>query len=475
MKAHSYKNPWLVVPSLLTLLLFGQPCSSFGQSAPSPSTDAGSSQEGSQQSDSPEKKDDQGSGPATTTDDVNPELPRPPATLTSPLFRLMGGGLLEQTESPLRLGPIYLSSAEILGAYNAFSPSDNAANNGGFVRTGALMRASIVVDELFKNVRFTAQWEPRLSIFDGTVYSDLDNGVAGLDANFKLNDRLNLALSDRFSYFATNLFWGYYFLTSTVVTTSWIQQNSYLNAPGHSLNNNAYATLSYQISPLTKLYVAPSFNYFHTNTETSLLNSSTEETVTFGLQHTFSENTSIGLSYSLGVVQFENTNGPSMYQYFTGNYSHLFSPTFSFTGSAGASTYRVSNDSRSWTFTGSATLMKTFRNNSVSIGYVRALDLSDYITSDFTDRLDAQYTRRLSERLTFMLGAGLQRESRVNGYHGNYAQTGLSFRLSRMLSTYARYSYSQQTGDLTGLIPGTTNLVVFGLSFQAPTTGSPQH
>jgi hypothetical protein len=335
------------------------------------------------------------------------------------------------------------------------------------------MQASIVLDEFFKNVRFTTQWEPRLSIFYGTVYSDLDNGVASLDANFKLTDRLNLSLSDRFSYFASRLFWGYYFLTSPNVEIAAIQQNSYLYAPGHSISNTASADLSYQVSPLTKLSFSSSFNYFHTNTQSSLLDSSTGETGTFGLTHSMSEKTAIGLSYSLGVVHFQNTD-PTLYQYISGSYSHLFSPSFSFTGSAGASTYRVPHDPRYWTFTGSAILMRTFRDSSVSIGYFRDLYLADYITSSFTDRVDGQYSRHLGERLTLILGAGLQKESQVNGFRGNYVQTSLNFSLSRMLSTYARYTYSHQTGDLGGLVPGTTNLVVFGLRFQAPTVVSPR-
>jgi hypothetical protein len=342
----------------------------------------------------------------------------------------------------------------------------NNQNSVGYARTGVLMQANVMLDHLFKNGSFTAQWQPRLSVFDGNSIADIDNVAAGLDVNLPLTDRLKLDLSEHFSYFASNLLWGDYFFTSGVVQVPVTQQNSFLDAPGHSISNTTSATLSYQVSPLTRLFLSPSINYFHTTTDSSLLNSSHEADLTIGVEHTPSDKTAIGLSYRLSVVQF--STGPTTYNYVTGTYSHLFNPGLSFSGSAGVSSYQVSNDPRYWTYTGSATLIKNFRDSNVSIAYVRGLYLSDYISNDFTDRLDGQYTGRLSERLSFGFGGGLQKESRTGGYQGTYAQANLSFRLSPLLSAYARYTYSHQTGDLQYLVTGTQNLVVFGLRFQPP-------
>jgi len=473
MKDLSIKNRLVLVPSLLILLLF-RPPNSTAQADPNPGSDTGSSEERTSQIDSQQKNEGPANQPAAGVD-ANPELPHPPATLASPLFRLTGG-LLQPTQSPFRLGPIYLSSAEVLGVYNAFSPLNNPANNASYIyaRTGTLMRANIVLDEIFKTVRLTTQWEPRLSIFDGTAYPNLDNGVASLDANFHLTERLKLNLSDLFSYFATSLLYGDYFLTTGMVEIPASQLNSFLDAPGHSLSNIASANLTYQLTPLTKLSFLSSFNYFHTNTETLLLNSSYEQQYSLRLNHSLSEKTAIGLGYSLSLVRFQTNPNNVAYQYVTGNYSHLFSPNLSVIGSAGFSTYQIPNNSRSWTFTGSATLTKTFGASSLSINYLRDLYLFDYITTDFTDRVDGQYRRRLGQRLSLQLGAGFQKEERPDGYQGNYAQTGLSFRLSPMLDAYARYTYSHQTGDQQFLVTGTTNLVVFGLSFQAAPTALPQ-
>src|SRR5215470_15859744 len=110
MKDLSYKNRWVLVPSLLTLLLFRPSGSSAQQSAPSPPNCTSSSQTDVPQSDSQEKNDNKANGPAAVAEDANPELPHPPVTPSSPLFRLTGGGLLEGTQSPLRVGPVYLGS-----------------------------------------------------------------------------------------------------------------------------------------------------------------------------------------------------------------------------------------------------------------------------------------------------------------------------------------------------------------------------
>jgi hypothetical protein len=459
-------NRRVLVPTVLALLLFLLPGASAQQPPPSPPDyDPNSPSTGPAPSHPQDMEDERSNPPASATDNFNPDPPHPPMALSSPLFRLGGGGFLQANQSPLRLGPIYLSSAEVLGAYNAFSSSDNTKNT---TQTGILMRSDIVLDKLYKNVRFTTQWEPRLSILDGISRGDIDNVFSSLDTKFDLTNRLSLRLLDHFSYFASRLLYGDYFFSAGIVEVPVNQQNSFLDTPGHALSNTAMAALDYQVSPLTRVYFSPSFNYFHTTTSSSLLNSSSEYDGAFGLEHTLSDNTRIGLQYVLTSVEFKQV-GRAVYNTLSGTYAHLFSPTFSFTGSAGVSTYAVSNDPRSWTFAGSATLTKAFRASSVSIAYVRGLYLADYTTTDFTDRVDGQYNQSLGRRLTVGLGAGLQKEWRADGFRGRYAQASLSFRLSPLLSAYTRYTYAYQTGDQTFLSTGTRNLVVFGLRFQAPT------
>jgi hypothetical protein len=450
-------NYWTLVLSLLVFLLLLPAGSSAQQSVPTVPDDTNSLQQ--------DKEGEQSNPPPAATDNVNPEPPHPPMALSSPLFRLGGGGLLQGNQSPLRLGPIYVSSAEVFGAYNAFSPSDGAAD---IIQTGTLMRSDIVLDERYKKINFTTQWEPRLSILDGTSRGDIDNVYSSVDAKFDLTNRLQLRLTDHFSYFASRLLYGDYFFTAGGVEIPASQQNSFLDTPGNALSNTAIGTLSYQISPVTTVYFAPSFSSFHTTTSTSLLNSSREYSGTFGLDHSVSARTSFGLHYDLTSVAFKHA-GSAVYNTLTGTYAHLFSPSFSLTASAGVTTYVVFNDPRSWTFAASATLNKTFHKSSVSIAYVRGLYLADYTTTNFTDRVDGLYNRPFGQRLTVRLGAGLQKESRADGFQGRYAQAGLSFRLAPMISAFTRYTYSYQTGDQKFLITGSRNLAVFGLRFQAPT------
>jgi hypothetical protein len=399
-------------------------------------------------------------------DSWNPEAPRPPMALVSPLFRVSGSK--QAGQSPLRFGPLSIGSMEVLGAYNSFTPSDGSTKTR---QSGVFMRSDIVLDEVYKNVRFTTQWEPRLSILDGTYRGDPGNGASGIDLTLDLTRKLDLRLADRFTYFASRLFYGDYFLTSAEVQAPVSQQNSFLDAPGHSLSNSAIFNLNYKVSPLTTIYFSPTFNYFHTTTSTALLDSSQEYNGALGVVHLTSEKTTVGLNYNLTAAKFKHDADVVLYNTVNVTYAHMLSPTFSFTSSAGVSTFRVANDPRSWTFAGSASLTKAFRASSIVATFTRGLYQADYTTTAFTNRLDGLYNQSVGHRLMVALGGGWQKESRTHGFDGRYAQVGLGFHLSSMIVAFARYSYLFQIGDQRYLVTGTRNLVVFGLRFeaQAPT------
>jgi hypothetical protein len=424
-----------------------------------------SAQQLGQQSDTPEKK-DQAENPAVpSAQEVNPDPPHPPVAPASPIFRLAGSGLLQGSGSPIRLGPLYLSSAEIFGAYNKFSPSNGAAD---ISQTGYFARANITLDEIYRSSRFAVQWEPRLFSVEGNTRGDVDNGSATMETTWNVSNRSSLKLSDNFNYFASRLLYGDFFASSGIVETPSSQQNSFLDASGHAVNNNAAVTYSYQLSPLTQIFLTPAFNYFHTTTSTSLLNSSREYRGDATLTRTISLKTNVGLHYSASSVEFKNTTNSVIYHSFGGTFAHLFSPSLSMTGSVGAATYMVFGNSRNWTVAGGASLTKNLKNKSLSLGFTRGLYLVDYITTSFTDRLDSYFSQSLTGRLTVELGGGLQKESRTNGYFGRYAQSSIGFRLFPMVGAYVRYTYSHQRGDQLFLTTGDRNLVVFGLRWQAP-------
>jgi len=459
------KRLWLALSGGLVFSLL--PAGASAQQPPPPDDPnaAHPTNAGNNNQNPPEKKDDQAGQPATQGDDSNPEPPHPPIVPASPLFRLGGGGLLTTNQSPLRLGPLYVSSAEVFGGMDRLTPSDSTLPT--LSQTGTVFRSDIVLDETYKQSRFTAQWEPHLSIFDGVTRGDAENISVLGQTTFQFNERLGLTVSDNFSDIASRLLYGDFFFSSGVAEAPVSQQNSFLDAPGHAISEQALAILNYRLSPLTTISLEPSYNYFHTNTTSSLLNSTQEYSGELSLNHTSSPRTTVGVGYKASEVLFTGGSENVLYQTISGTYIHLLSPSFSFSGSGGLSTFTSPGTTRSWTFAGSATVVKSFRKGHFSLGYNRGLDLADYTTSAFTDRVDAQAGADLNQRFNVVIGGGLQRESTTNGFQGRYADGELNLRLAPTLTLYGRYTFSYQSGNEKFLTTGTRNLCLVGLRWDA--------
>lgn len=401
---------------------------------------------------------------AASTNESNQGPPHAPVAPASPLFRLAGGDLLTSNQSPLRLGPIYVGSAEAFGAFDRFTPSTNGLPMQS--ENGAVFRTDIILDQVYKTTRLTAQWEPHLTYIEGVARGDSENVNVDVQSTFQLSPRLGMTLSDRFGDIASRLLYGDFFSAGTVETPA-VQQNSFLDTPGHALTEQAKAMFEYKLSQLTSIGFTPSFNYFNTNTTSALLNSSREYTGQLALSHIVSPRTTIGIGYDVSAVQFQSSANTTFYHTITGTYTRLLTPSLSVNAAAGLATFATPGNPRSWTFAGSAILLKSFRSGSVSVGYNRGLYLSDYTTSAFTDRVDGQAQLILNPRISVQAGGGFQREARTGGFQGRYAEGVVYFRIVPTVSLYTRYTFSSQAGDQVFLLTGTRNLYVVGLRWDA--------
>jgi hypothetical protein len=412
-----------------------------------------------------EKKDAQPDSSSSTSENGNPEPPHAPVAPASPLFRLGGGGLLGAEQSPLRLGPLYVGTIDAFGAYDRFTPSTGVTPDQS--QSGAVVLSDIIFDVSKRKSRVTVQWEPQVSILQGVTRGDVQNVSASLQTTLQLSERLGVTLSDNFSNLSSRLLYGDIFFTSGTVQIPAAQQNNFLDAPGHSLSEVARANFGYRLSQLTTFNVVPSFSYYHTNSNSTQLDSSASYASEFSLNHVLTPRTTIGLGYTISAVKIKTIPDFTLYQTVTGTYVHLFTPSLSFTGSAGLSTYVGGGAPRTWTFSGSASLQKSFKTSYVSVAFIRGLSLADYTTYAYTDRLDAQAGVQVNQRLNMRVGGGFQREARDNGFQGRYAEAVASFRLAQTLTLYGRYTYTFQTGDQQYLITGSRNLYVLGLRWDA--------
>lgn len=453
------------VSGMIVLFLLPTTGSAQQPVAPGDPNAAQSTESSSSSQNSQEKKDAQAEQSSPRPDTSNPEPPHVPMAPASPLFRLGGGGLLHNDQSPLRLGPIYVSAIDTFGAYDRFTPSSSSTPEQS--QSGAVFLSDIVFDASTKRSRVTAQWEPHLSVLDGVARGDAGNVTVAMQTTVQFSERFGLTLSNSFSDIASRLLYGNFFFTSGVVEMPAAQQNSFLDAPGHAINDVARAKFDYKLSQLTTFTFMPSFSYFHTNTDSALLNDSRQYSGEFSLRHIVTPRTTIGLGYSVSAVKFETTPDATLYHTGTGTYIHLFTPSLSFSGAAGLSTFVLPGAPRTWTFSGSATLLKSYRASYLSIAYNRGLYLADYTTNGYTNRVDGQLGVQVNSRINFRIGGGFQKESRDNGFEGRYTEAVANFRLAETLTLYGRYTYTYQSGDQTFLITGSRNLYVMGIRWDA--------
>jgi hypothetical protein len=119
------------------------------------------------------------------------------------------------------------------------------------------------------------------------------------------------------------------------------------------------------------------------------------------------------------------------------------------------------------TVSGSASLIKSFRDASLAFNYYRGQTPGLQITNGFADRFDAAYQRHLSVRTTFDLGVGYYREFQsVTNTSGIYSSLGLGYRLTDKWSLSARYGYKNQKNGGATFETGDLHYLSFGIRWE---------
>jgi hypothetical protein len=119
------------------------------------------------------------------------------------------------------------------------------------------------------------------------------------------------------------------------------------------------------------------------------------------------------------------------------------------------------------TASGSASLIKAFRDASLAFNYYRGQALGLQITNGFADRYDAAYQRHLSLRTTFELGGGYYREFQsATNTSGIYSSLGLGYRLTDKWSLAARYGYKNQKDGGVAFATGNLHYLSFGVRWE---------
>jgi hypothetical protein len=389
---------------------------------------------------------------------------------TTPPIRAMNGAgpLRPGRVSPLQFGSIYLQSADFLQSADAVvaTGQPNVA-----WRSLSVLRANIVLDRAFKRSHFAAQYQPRLSVVDGSARTDTANLSVGWNSVFPVSPVLEVVFSDGFSYYGQQSQFDNLNLMADLTTGSLVQSH-FLEGNGHLLNNRVEAGMRYHLGPRSQLEATGFFD-FYSASGTQVVNRSESPGGRLTYGYLISPTKSLGLTYEARDTHFSKLLPTTLYQTVTASYSQRLSMTWSFSVSGGAATASSSvlansaYKSRQVTATAAASVTKKFRESLLAFEYYRGQSTGMQITNGFADRYDLAYSHQLSRRVGVGLGGGYYREFlSATNTAGAYASAGVSYRLASAWSLQCQYAYKHQTNGGALFASGELHYLAFGIRWE---------
>jgi len=424
---------------------------------------------------SPDADNSQKSDTATPNPAQSPVVPgeATDASSSAPSIRAMNGAgpLPSGRVSSVQLGPIYLQSVD--SSQSAIA-SNSTTRAGTLWRSYSLFRAAIVFDRTFKTSRFAVQYQPRLTILDGAVNADTSNLNAAWSTIFRLTPVLRMSLNNTLNYYGQQRQFDNLDLMADVTTGSLVQ-SQFLEGNGHFLNDRTELPILYQISPRSRVDVTPFFEYYSASGGTQPVRQSEGYGTSASYGYLLGPTKGIGFQYQVEDTYFSKFLPNTIYQSFSGSYSQRLSLTLRFSVSGGITMARTSQTNTppvksnltQKTVSGSASLIKTFRDASLAFSFYRGQTPGLQITNGFADRYDAAYQRHLSLRTTFDLGAGYYREFQsATNTSGIYSSLGLGYQLTDKWSIGARYGYKNQKNGGATLATGDLHYISYGVRWE---------
>jgi hypothetical protein len=424
---------------------------------------------------SPDEANSEKSDTATPNTAQEPTVPGEATDVSSsaPSIRAMNGAgpLLAGRASPIQLGPIYLQSAD---AFQSVIASSSTVRTDTRWRSYSLFRAAFVFDQSYKTSRIAVQYQPRVTVIEGTPKAETANLNAAWSTLFRLTPVLKMSLNNSLNYYSQQSQFDNLDLMADVNTGALVQ-SQFLEGNGHLLSDRTDLPIQYQITPRSRVDATPFFEYYSSSGSTQTVTQSQGYGLGASYGYLLDPTKRIGFQYQIEDIQFSKFLPNTIYQSFSVGYSQQLSLTLRFFVSGGITTSQSpqgntssgSLNSTQKTGSGSASLIKAFRDGSLAFNYYRGQTLGLQITNGFADRYDAAYQRHLSVRTTFDLGAGYYREFQsVTNTSGIYSSLGLGYRLTDKWSLLARYGYKNQRDGGVTFATGDLHYLSFGIRWE---------
>ena len=379
---------------------------------------------------------------------------------------------LLMSNSPLRWGPVYVASASAF--YLSASGLEQDPTTLQFTHASgnaAVLQTDIVFDHMFGRKRFAIQYSPEVTILNGQIINDFTNTALSLDTKYLLSPRVVLSLGDEFVSRSSQLIGvnGGISMDSLLGTTD---TSSVLGSSSRYYSDQFRSSLAYLISGRDQLLISPIFIWEHTDVSDTPTNSYTYG-VSVAYDHAFTRRVSAGLFYSLEDRSFSGQLTNALYNTFGVSFSYHFAPSWSFSGTLGATEVGGGGAASEWTTTGAASLVKTFRRSSAAIAYNRGTRFDPFLTNRFATRYDGTYTFALTRRWSvsatgsYQYGNYSSTSFLPETIYGTYATGRTTFRLRDTVNLMAAYEKRWQHGSANEVIPGAQTSYTFGVVWTA--------
>jgi hypothetical protein len=366
-----------------------------------------------------------------------------------------------------RIGAVHVLDITSSGFYEIAQPQGHGSQD----YWGTSIASSLFYQHTLNKGSLIVQANPVLASIGGNVYTRQE---AALDFTTQLSARWSLSASSQFSYYQNA-----YLLETPQYLLAYaaggiVLQQIYAQRNGATLYETNGFSMNYHLNGTTQLTITPNLNinFADVDGRSYFLNQLGGGA---SLSHSLSADRSVlaFVNYNHSTTTEQQSPGSGGWNTYTLGLgvNQRFARSW-YLSVTGAATYQQGPYS-SWTPTGSITLLKVFRGQTISAAYTRTTAEQPLLSRGYFDQADIGYFVHIARNITAGGGVGEFRAiSTGNHQDGRRAYASLSYRWLRSLAWTAGYSYSSQTGNQPSLYLGTINFFSVGLSWYLGHQGS---
>jgi hypothetical protein len=407
----------------------------------------------------------------TPEDQNSAPLPSGPPDPYAGTIKDVGTGLplLGTSNTPLKWGPFSINAFDFIGVHDNFdlpNSPNSIDSNLFFFRVGLMFDHYLWKDKS----RLVLQYLPQAAIADGHFHANaaMNNNVS-LGTKFLLTPRLSFTVGDLFVQTQSNPLIPLNYLSADANSGS-VVQNNFLDTNGSFISNTVNGVFEYAVSPRTNVTFAPLYRYGRsTNSLPNYEANGQTYAGVFTLGHAFTPHRTVGIVDTIQYVKESTSTAPQNVTYNTigAFYSEQLARTFWISGNVGAVNQSGSSlaGASGWGVNANVSLLKSLTPRiSLTLGYTRGMNFSNYVTLRRSDRVDASAGYKLTSRMSWNNSFGYYSELGANPRtNAKYAESDLAYRFIGGFNFFTTFAYTFQNSSTVQLFSGNRKTLAYGV------------